>query len=205
MIKVSKKRRTADGRKAPAGDAQWEAFATPPVGSNLAAAVDVLNALAQAEPTLTDGVLRRALVRQLERQGMPKGKRASWLDGLIDNRLALARAGVDHMSTQAAPAVQLDTFAMAAGLGVFWGTFVARPGVPLDKLLVDVAEELGPGVGSGELRRLVVWALPRTAAFWAAGALNGLVELPRRNVSLSDHEFFAICGVIDELRAGTRR
>jgi hypothetical protein len=180
----------------------WDAFAAPPIGSNLEAAVNALNALAKYSPP-TDDILRAGIVQSLERDGMPKGPREPWLEELIDNRLALASAGLSHMSASRPVEDRPDTFAMVVGFGTFWAAYMARVGVPLDKLLVDVAGDLGPGVGSGELFRLVGWVVPRlkNAPFRTALAtISEATELPLANISLTAHEFYALAGTIDALR-----
>jgi hypothetical protein len=134
---------------------------------------------------------------------MLKDARAPWLEELIDNRLALARTTIDHMKLAVSVSGRPDTFAMAVGIGEFWKQYVAYPGVQLSELLATVAETLGPGVGVGELRRLVCWATPRltNTPFWTAIAvLNEYVELPYSNLSLNIHEFSVVAGVVDELR-----
>jgi hypothetical protein len=111
--------------------------------------------------TLTDDVLRRALVRLLERQGMPKA-RAALAGRAIDNRLALARAGINHMELTAGQTRRTAALiAMAIGVETFWNRSRSS-GVPLSELFTDVAATLGPGLAQASLR-LIAWALPRMA------------------------------------------
>jgi hypothetical protein len=200
--KPTSKRRASDRKARLGGAGSWGAFAEPPMGSNLKAAVDALESLAARSP-LTDDVLRRALVRLLERQGMPKAPRPRWLEELIDSQLALARAAINHASLAVLVEDGPNVFAAGVGVGAFLRQYKVRPDTPLGELFIDVAAELGPAVGASEVQRLIFWSARhlRSAACQAAIAtINECAELPYSNLSLDIHEFSIVAGVLDDLR-----
>jgi len=166
----------------------WEAFADPPLRSNLKADTDRIKAMADGGPPVTDdAVLRMAMVRALERQGMPAAPRPQWLEKLIYDRLTLVQAGIRQMRSVLPSADSPDILAAAVGLGVFWRMCEPYRGVSLNELLVNVAEQLGPGVGVHEVKRLVRWAFPHLKDDVFLSAIETVelyTECPHYNLSL---------------------
>jgi hypothetical protein len=200
----------ASGRKAPSRDpGPWEAFITPPIGSNLKTAVDALWATVQSGPALTDErVLRPAVVRQLERNGMPKSPRPAWLEQLVDHQVHLARLAMTHLQAIPRAAGAPDPFAALVCLAVFRELPRIKP-VSAERACAAIAEELGPGVSPYEVDRLLRAFLSRMRALselevsalaTAVDAIAKRLVLPNVNVTVSGPEFHAIAGVIDELR-----
>ncbi len=189
---------------------QWDAFATPPQGSNLASAVDALDASAAAANLADVATLRPLIDNALVRDGVPTADRPAWLESLIRHRVELARQEIAQLAQAPRPPDAPDAFAALVGMAAFLRQHRATPGEPLERLYFLTAEELGPGVGSHEVERLVRWFLARSSGLTRelhtalALTLNVIeaqsLDFERTNLSVTEGEFIAVAGVLDSYR-----
>lgn len=192
-----------------------DAFTCPPAGSVLEAAEKAFEASCANAATPDPAAIRRTVVSALVQDGMPPDLQGKWLDSLIDSRVAVVGMTLEMMQARhRAPSRRNKPDPFRAAFATLALIQARRSTSSLERALTQAATAIGPGVSVDELRAAASWFL---SLFYSSSpqqqeALIASLDVIRHEIPpllagdntmflvITTQEFYAVAGLLDELR-----